>query len=86
METLGLVAATVMPFWNIPLIMRIWKRKSSDDISVPWVIGVWLSILALLPSSLVSPDLAMRIFGSVNAVLFSGVVIVTIKFHKKNQN
>lgn len=85
-DALGLAAAAVMPFWNIPLILRIWKRKSSNDISLPWVIGVWVCAIAMLPSSISSADAVLKIFGTVNAALFSGVFAVVLKFHGKNQN
>ena len=39
-ETLGVIAGIALPLFNIPLILKIIKRKSSQDISLTWVIGV----------------------------------------------
>lgn len=80
-EMIGLVSATAMPFWNIPLIIRIWRRKSSKDISMAWVIGVWICVMGMLPSSIVSNDMVLKTFGIINAVLFSLVFITVFKFH-----
>ena len=41
LELLALVASVVMPLWNIPLIVKIFRRKSSNDLSLSWVWGVW---------------------------------------------
>ena len=62
---IGLVAAIIMPLWNIPLIMKIVKRKSSKDISLYWALGfgfVW------------------RVFNIMNFIFFRGHrVVVWVK-------
>lgn len=80
---LGAIAGFAMPFFNIPLILRIIKRKSSDDISVVWLLGVWACILLMAPASLMSKELAFRLFGWSNLVFFTAVVVVTLKYHHK---
>lgn len=67
-----------MPLWNIPLMIRIWRRKTAHDISLWWLFGVWGSIMLMLPSSLTSQDIVLRGFGLSNAILFSLVVIVVL--------
>lgn len=79
-STVGLVAAVVLPLFNIPLILRIIKRKSSQDISLTWVIGVWVCILLMAPSGIASSDVVWRTFNIVNIVLFTGVFITTLKY------
>ncbi len=81
-DHVGLVASIILPLWNIPLVINIVKRKSSSDISIWWVLGVWVSIVLMLPSGLISPDLKWKMFNIVNFVLFSSVVVVTIKYRK----
>jgi uncharacterized protein with PQ loop repeat len=41
-EKIALIAAIILPLWNIPLIVRIIRRRSSKDISRAWAVGVWL--------------------------------------------
>ncbi len=76
-------AGCVLPLFNIPLIMRIVKRKSADDISLVWVFGVWACILLMSPVAFVSQDIAFRMFGWTNLVFFTGVVFVTVKYHHR---
>ena len=83
MKTLGMVAGVMMPLFNIPLIVRIVRRKTSKDISVPWVVGVWFCMLFMLPSSLISDDMVLKSFCISNVALFSIVAIVVWIYHKE---
>lgn len=79
---LGAIAGAAMPMFNIPLIVRIWRRRSCDDISLSWLFGVWGCMLLMLPSSLVSQDFVLKVFGICNVVFFSGVVLVVMYFRR----
>ena len=79
-QTIGLIAAVIMPLWNIPLIVRIAKRKSSKDISLPWALGVLACILLMLPAALTSPDIVLRVYGIANALFFTAVVIQILRY------
>ena len=81
-EKIGLVASIVMPLWNIPLIVRIVRRRSSEDISMSWVMGVWICALLMAPSGVTSPDLVWRCFNIVNLITFTGVVIAVWRYRK----
>ncbi|MBI4003961.1 MAG: hypothetical protein HY353_02970 [Candidatus Omnitrophica bacterium] len=78
--TIGMIAAIILPFWNIPLILRIQRRRSSDDISVLWAVGVFVCLLLMLPSGLTSADRVFRVFTITNIVLFGAVVVQVIRY------
>ena len=82
-EKIGLVASVCLPLWNIPLIMNIVRRKSSADLSLVWVMGVWVCSLLMLPSGIISKDLLWKMFSVVNITLFTGVMIVAFKYRKR---
>jgi len=82
-EMLALVASVVMPLFNIPLIVRILQRKSSADLSLGWLWGVWTSMLLMLPWAFVTTDTVLRVFSIVNFVLFSGVAYAVMKYRPK---
>ncbi len=84
-KLIGSIAAVVMPLWNIPLILRIIQRKSADDISLTWLFGVWVCIIAMLPAAIQSPDLAFKLLGCINAFFFTGVFITVLKYHPITQ-
>lgn len=84
MQTISLVAAVILPFWNIPLIVRIIRRKSSEDISIPWALGVWTCFALMSPSGFTSSDLVWRVFNVVNFILFSAVVVTVFIYRKRH--
>ena len=80
MHMVGFVAAIAMPLWNIPLIIRLERRKSASDISILWVLGVFTCILLMLPSALASTDRIFTTFAVLNVVLFGGVVVQVVRY------
>lgn len=80
MTLVGLIAGTALPLWNIPLIVRIGRRKSSRDLSLPWAVGVLTCIYLMLPAALASSDLVFKVFSVVNAVLFTAVVAQIVRY------
>ena len=82
LELLALVASVVMPLWNIPLIVKIVQRKSSHDLSLFWLWGVWICMLLMVPWALVTHELVLKVFSFVNFVLFSGVVVAVMKYRR----
>jgi len=82
-DKVALVAAISLPFFNIPLILRVIKRKSSEDLSLCWVLGVWVCIVLMAPSGFQSEDIVWRIYNYFNVTLFTCVVYITLKYRKK---
>lgn len=79
----GAVAGFILPFFNIPLMIHIIRRKSSDDISLVWVIGVEICILIMSPVALTSNDPAFRAFGITNLLFFTAVTFVTLWYRRE---
>ena len=79
-HTVGLIAAVVLPFWNIPLLVKIERRKSSRDFSLSWALGVLVCIFLMLPSALVSPDRVFKLFSIVNTAFFTAVAVQVIRY------
>jgi len=82
-QKIALIAAIILPLWNIPLIVRVIKRKSSRDISIHWAIGVWVCFILMAPEAVKSSDIVWKSFNIVNLVLFTGVVITVFAYRKK---
>jgi len=79
-KIVGMISAVAMPFFDIPLIARIIRRKSSEDISLVWTVGIYVCILGMLPASLASSDPILIAFGIVNAIFFTAVVIAVFYY------
>ncbi|HXV27620.1 MAG TPA: hypothetical protein VD913_01505 [bacterium] len=81
---IALITAIILPLWNIPLIMRVIKRKSSADISLMWAVGVWTCLALMAPSAFVSHDRVWKVFSIVNLFFFS-TVLLTVLIYRKNK-
>lgn len=82
-HTLGLIASILLPLFNLPLIYRLWQRKSSEDISLTWVFGVFICMIFMLPAALVSPDVIYKVFGIMNLVFFTFVTVLVVYYRVK---
>ena len=80
MDWIGTAAAFLMPFFNIPLILRLLERKSSEDFSLFWIGGIWFCTILMTPCALSSHDLALKLFGWSNLILFSVVAILVFYY------
>ncbi len=82
LEKIALMAAIVLPLWNLPLIHKIVKRKSSKDVSLCWAVGMWVCLVLMAPSGFTSADIVWRVFNITNLSLFSCVVVVVLWYHR----
>jgi len=82
METVGFWAATILPLWDIPLILRIVRRKSSQDISLAWAVGLWASSVLMAPSAFISGNKQAIGFDIVNVTMLTAVLIVVVKYRE----
>ena len=82
MKTIGFWAAVILPLWDIPLIVRIIKRKSSEDISIVWAVGLWATSVLMAPSAFISGDRIAVGFNTVNVATLTVVMIVVCKYRK----
>ena len=83
LDKIAVVVSVILPLFNIPLIVRVIKRKSSEDISMWWAMGVWVCILLMAPSGFRSDDVVWRTFTHVNVLFFSAVAITVLIYRKK---
>jgi uncharacterized protein with PQ loop repeat len=81
LQKIGMISAVLLPFFDIPLIARIVRRKSSEDISLVWTFGIFACTLGMLPSSLMSTDPILKAFAIVNTILFAAVVVAVVLYH-----
>ncbi len=81
-KMIAFIAAIVLPLFNIPLIVRVIRRRSSRDLSIHWALGVWVCFLLMAPESLRSPDIVWRAFSIMNILLFTCVLIAVLVYRK----
>jgi uncharacterized protein with PQ loop repeat len=83
-EWLGIVSGIALPLFNIPLIVKLVKRKSSADLSLTWALGVWTCIVLMTPQALSSADIAFKAFGIMNIIFFTVVTFFVVKYRSRS--
>ncbi|MDD2866191.1 MAG: hypothetical protein WC409_06240 [Candidatus Omnitrophota bacterium] len=86
MKTIALIAAVVLPLWNIPLIVKIHRRRSAEDFSRSWALGVWVCLALMFPAAMRSDDIVFKTYSIVNIILFSMVVGWVLRFKRKTHH
>ena len=84
-QKIGTVSAIALPFFNIPLIVHLWRRKRSDDFSLSWAVGVWVCIVLMTPQALRSSDLTFKAYGIVNILFFSVVAFLIVWYRRRDK-
>lgn len=82
---ISMIAGILLPFWNIPLIVRVVRRRSSKDISLYWAFGVWFCLLLMLPHGLLTEEVVLTAFTISNFTLFTITALIIIIFHKERR-
>lgn len=81
LEVVSTIAAAALPMFDIPLIVRIVRRKSAGDISVSWIAGLWVCSVGMAPAAIISSeDLVWKTFNIVNVILLTGVLIAVLYY------
>lgn len=86
MKIIALIAAVILPFWNIPLLWRIEKRRSSADISCWWAFGVETCLLLMFPAALGSADIVYKTFSIINIIFFTAIVVEVVRFRSPSRD
>ncbi len=81
-ETIGFWAGISLPLWDLPLIIRIIKRKSSSDISLTWIWGLWGASVLMAPSAFAVGNKLAIGFNIVNVIMLSVVLVIVMKYHR----
>lgn len=79
-EHFGLWSSIALPFFNIPLMIRLYKRKSSEDMSLVWLLGVFFCLAGMEPAGLQSNDFTFQVFSTLNLLFFSGVTFMVLYY------
>ena len=82
-DWVGHAAAFFLPFFDIPMILRLLKRKRSEDVSLIWTGGVWACTILMTPKALTSEDLTLKLFGTSNLFLFTILAIFVFYYRIK---
>jgi uncharacterized protein with PQ loop repeat len=83
-DTIAFWAGVVLPLWDIPLILHIIRRKSSADISIVWMWGLWGTSVLMAPSAWIEQtNPAAVAFNIVNVTALTALLVVVMKYRER---
>ncbi len=77
---LGLVAGTLTTSALLPQIIKIWKTKSAEDISLMMFGSLCLGVVLWLVYGILVKDLPLMIFNGIGLSFDIAVLILTLKY------
>ncbi|MGB5555956.1 MAG: SemiSWEET transporter [Flavobacteriaceae bacterium] len=79
-EILGFVAATITTAGFIPQVVKIWKEKSTKDISMNMYLLLTLGLLLWLIYGIAIQSLPVILANGITLLLVLSIVVLKLKF------
>lgn len=87
LKTIALIIGIILPFFNIPLIYRITKRRSAEDVSLVWSLGILVCFILMQPHAVIGGEKIFALFNTINIFFLIIMNIQILRFHKpKSKN
>lgn len=81
---IGIVGSILMPLFNIPMIVRIIRRKSSQDFSLVGAAGLFSCMLLMLPQALRSEEISFKLLNFISVIVFGILIVSIIRYRSKS--
>ncbi|MFH2027790.1 MAG: SemiSWEET transporter, partial [Nanoarchaeota archaeon] len=82
---LGLAAATLTTFSTFPQVIKTWKRKNTDDISLLMFITIGLGVILWLIYGVVIKDVPIIYANAIAIIPITTMVCLKLKYDKKRK-
>lgn len=79
-KTLGFAAATCTTLAYAPQFIKVWKTRSTEDISLGMFLVMVLGLLLWLAYGLLSGDAPLVVANAITILLAGGVLFMKLKF------
>ena len=82
-DLLGYVAATLTTFSFVPQVLKIWRRKRADDLSIPAFSAFFLGVLLWVIYASSIRAWPVLIANAVTLVLAAAVLVLSWKYRSR---
>ena len=84
LDGIGYTAAVMSTISFLPQVIKIWRSKKADDVSIPAFIAFFLGVLCWLLFGILSHSRPMIVANSITLVLAAAVLVLAWKYRKRN--
>jgi MtN3 and saliva related transmembrane protein len=79
-ELVGLVAGFLVAFGLVPQILRVWRLKDAQEISLPFNLLTFSGAILWLNYGIILGLLSVIVWNAVNCVLLALLLVVKLKY------
>ncbi|BDS06676.1 sugar transporter SemiSWEET [Oceaniferula spumae] len=79
-EMIGFIAATLTSFSFLPQVIKIWRTKKAEDLSIPAFSVFLLGVLLWLIYGLGSGSRPVIVANGITAILACGVLVLSLRY------
>ena len=82
LDGVGYTAAVLMTISFLPQVIKIWRSKKADDISIPSFLAFFSGVLCWLIFGILSKSPPMIVANSITLMLAAAVLVLAWKYRK----
>lgn len=83
LDGIGYMAAIMTTLSFLPQVIKIWRSKKADDISIPAFLAFFFGVLCWLLFGILSHSRPMIVANSVTLALAAAVLVLAWKYRKR---
>ena len=77
---IGLTAGTLTTFANLPQLLKSWETRSTKDLSLEWIVILFVGVLLWLVYGILAQDLPVMLANSFTLLLVVGLLYLKLKY------
>lgn len=82
LDAIGYAAATLTTLSFLPQVIKIWRNKRADDISIPAFLAFFFGVMCWLVFGVLSQSRPMIVANSITLVLAAAVLMLAWKYRR----
>lgn len=82
-EVIGLAAGLLTTIAFLPQVLRVWRRRSADDISLPTFVMLCAGIALWLLSGILKDSISLILANGVTFFLAMGILVGKLHFDRR---
>lgn len=83
LDAIGYTAATMTTLSFLPQVVKIWRNKRADDISIPAFLAFFFGVMCWLVFGILSASRPMIVANSITLVLAAAVLVLAWRYRKR---
>jgi MtN3 and saliva related transmembrane protein len=80
---IGLIASILTTLAAVPQLIKICKEKKAENISLMWVVILFLGLCAWIYYGILKKDIIIFVSNTIAALINAGIAVSTIRYKQK---